>query len=193
MGKHLKLLSGYAVVVVLFMGLLYAAGAFYDRFGGDIGVARELSEEAKQGDLEAQNDLGVKYIQGKGVVENYGKAVALFRMAAERGYAPAQMNLGQMYMTGKGVAQNHAQAAEWARRAAEQGDAEGQYNLGVAYAEGKGVPQDWVLAHMWFNISATNGKKGRRYTRYEVEREMTAEQIAKAQEMAREWKRTHPK
>ena len=37
------------------------------------------------------------------------------------------------------------------------------------------------------------GKEGRLYTRYEVERKMTAEQIARAQELAREWKRKHPK
>ncbi len=193
MGKHLKAVGGYVAVVVVFLGLLYGGGALYDRFGGDIGVARELSEVAEQGDLQAQNDLGVKYIQGKGVALDYEKAVKLFRMAAERGYAPAQKNLGQMYTTGTGVDQSHAQAVDWNRRAADQGNPGGQYNLGVAYAEGKGVTQDWVLAHMWFNISATNGKKGRRYTRYEVERKMTAEQIAKARELAREWKRTHPK
>ena len=193
MGKHLKAVGGYVVVVVAFLGLLYGGGVLYDRFGGDIGVARELSEGAEQGDLEAQNELGVKYIQGKGVVGDYEEAVKWFRMAAERGYAPAQKNLGQMYLLGKGVAQNLAQAVDWSRRAAEQGNAGGQYNLGVAYAEGKGVAQDWVQAHMWFNISATNGKEGKRYTRYEVERKMTAEQIARAQELAREWKREHPK
>ena len=193
MGKHLKALGGYLVVVVAFLGLLYGVGVLYDRFGGDIGVARELTNAAEEGDLKAQNDLGVKYIQGKGVVEDYEKAVTFFRKAAERGYAPAQKNLGQMYSTGKGVDQNHAQAFDWNRRAAEQGNAGGQYNLGVAYAEGKGVAQDWVQAHAWFNISATNGKEGRGYTRYEVERKMTAEQIAKAQERAREWKRKHPK
>ncbi|MDP6787135.1 MAG: tetratricopeptide repeat protein [Rhodospirillales bacterium] len=180
-------------MVVAFLGLLYGGGALYDRYGGTAGVARELVEAAEQGDLEAQNKLGLIYVQGKGVVRDYEKAVKWFRRAAESDYAPAQMNLGQMYLLGTGVAQSDALAVDWNRRAAEQGNAGGQYNLGVAYARGKGVPQDWVQAHAWFSISATNGKKGKGFTRYEVERKMTARQIAKAQEMAREWKRKHPK
>jgi uncharacterized protein len=192
MGKHLKTVGSYIAVVMAFLGLLYGGGTLYDRFGGTTGVARELRDIAEQGDLKAQNELGLIYVQGKGVARDYEEAVKWFRQAAEREYAPAQKNLGQMYLLGTGVAQSHAQAVDWNRRAAEQGNAGGQYNLGVAYAEGKGVPQDWVQAHAWFNISATNGKENKRYTRYEVERKMTAEQIEMAQELTREWKRKHP-
>jgi uncharacterized protein len=192
MGKHFKTVGSYIVVVMAFLGLLYGGGKLYDQFGGTTGVAREIRDAAEQGDLKAQNELGLVYVQGKGVARDYKEAVKWFRQAAEREYAPAQKNLGQMYLLGTGVAQSHARAVDWNRRAAEQGNAGGQYNLGVAYAEGKGVPQDWVQAHAWFNISATNGKENKRYTRYEVERKMTVEQIEMAQELTREWKRKHP-
>ena len=189
--KHLKTVGGYAVVVAAFLALLVGAGALYDRFGGDTGVVGELREAAEEGDLEAQNELGLMLVQGKGIALDYEEAVEWFRKAAERKYAPAQKNLGQMYLLGNGVAQSHGLALEWNRRAADQGDAGAQYNLGVAYAEGRGVAQDWVRAHMWFNIAAINGKESGHYTRYEVERKMTAEQIASAQELAREWTRKH--
>ena len=78
MGKHLKAFGGYLTVVVAFLGIVYGAGMLYDRFGGDIGIAWELTIAAEEGDLEAQNDLGVRYIQGKGVLEDYEKAVTNF-------------------------------------------------------------------------------------------------------------------
>ena len=193
MRKHLKTVGGYVAVVVALLGLLYGAGVLKDRFGGDYSVARELREAAEQGDIEAQNQLGVMYVQGKGVARDFEEAVMLFRQAAEREHAPAQKNLGQMYQLGQGVAQNHREAVKWNRRAAEQGDARAQYNLGAAYAEGSGVTQDWVKAHMWFNISGTNGKESGHYTRYEVERKMTAKQIANAQKLTQEWVRKHRK
>lgn len=192
MGKHLKAVGAYIAVVAAFLVLLHVSGVLNDRFGGDIGIAQDLREAAEQGDMEAQNGLGMMYVRGKGVAQDYDEAVRLFRKAAESDHAPAQKNLGQMYRMGNGVVQSHREAVEWNRRAAEQGNAAAQYNLGSAYAEGKGVNQDWVKAHMWFNISGTNGKESGRYTRYEVEREMTSKQIAIAQKLAREWKREHP-
>ena len=74
----------------------------YDRFGGDIGIARELTNAAEGGDLEAQNDLGVRYIQGKEVVKDYEIAVTYFGKAAERGYALAQKKYGADLFDGQG-------------------------------------------------------------------------------------------
>ena len=70
--------------------------------------------------------------------------------------------------------------------AAKQGNADAQYNLALGYAHGNGVIQDMVLAHMWFNIAASNGyedaKKGIDF----LAGQMTSEQIAEAQKLARE-------
>jgi TPR repeat protein len=51
---------------------------------------------------------------------------------------------------------------------------------------GRGVPQDYVLAHMWFNLSAARGGSAER--RDSILHQMTREQIAEAQKLAREWK-----
>ena len=70
------------------------------------------------------------------------------------------------------------------RLAADQGDAAARDSLGVMYEHGRGVPQDDVQAHMWFNLAAAQWDKNRD----RVEKNMTSQQIAQAQELARNWK-----
>jgi uncharacterized protein len=47
------------------------------------------------------------YLNGRGVLRDYKKAVKLFRLAAENGYVPAQSRLGDMYQNGLGVPKNY--------------------------------------------------------------------------------------
>jgi TPR repeat protein len=115
-------------------------------------------------------------------------AVGLLRPLAEQGDARAQYHLGTRYFTGMGVPQDYGEALEWFRLSADQGDAQGQGALGSMYYMGKGVPQDYVLAHMWFNLSAARGGSPAR--RDSILHQMTPEQIAEAQRLAREWKPT---
>ena len=76
------------------------------------------------------------------------------------------------------------------RLSAEQGNVKGQINLGVMYDKGQGVPQDYVLAHMWFSLASTKGIKKAIEKRKSAESKMSPAQIAKAQEMVRNWKPT---
>ena len=77
------------------------------------------------------------------------------------------------------------------QHAAEQGRVEAQYNLGLMYATGLGVVRDYVLAHKWFNIAAVHGSPEARVDRSELALDMTSEEIAEAQRLAREWTTTH--
>ena len=76
---------------------------------------------ADQGDVDAQNNLGVMYDNGNGVPENDAEAVKWFRKAADQGYAKAQYNLGLIYFKGEGVPKNDTEAVKWFRKAADQG------------------------------------------------------------------------
>lgn len=78
-----------------------------------------------------------------------------------------------------------------AEAAAQTGGAEALYNLGVMYSTGRNVPPDYVSAHKWFNLAAIMGNKAALAHRIEIAREMTANQIAEAQRLAREWMYTH--
>ena len=78
----------------------------------------------------------------------------------------------------------------WDRKAADQGNAPARYNLGRMYAQGLGVAQDKSLAHMWLNLAAAQGLEAARSARDNLAANMTPDQIAEAQRLAREWKPT---
>ena len=81
------------------------AGAAYQR--GDYATAlRLLQPLATQGDVNAQNNLGLLYQNGQGVPQDHNEAMRLFRLAVAQGYARAQNNLGLMYLNGLGVPQD---------------------------------------------------------------------------------------
>jgi hypothetical protein len=143
---------------------------------------------AEQGFALAQNNLGAMYAEGSGVPHDHVKAVAWYRKAAEQGLASAQYNFGAMYAEGSGVPHDDAKAVEWYRKAAEQGFAPAQYNLGRIYAVGHGVPQDYTMAHIWLNLAADRKNRNASEVMGLLARDMTPDQIAEAQRLAREWK-----
>ena len=53
-----------------------------------------LKARAEQGDADAQNDLGVMYMDGHGVEPDYDEALKWWRKAAEQGHAGSQHSLG---------------------------------------------------------------------------------------------------
>jgi len=68
---------------------------------------------AKRGDAAAEYFLGRAYFQGKGVVQDYGKAADLFRRSAEQGNAKTQNDLGVIFESGLGVEQDKAAQGAW--------------------------------------------------------------------------------
>ena len=160
---------------------------------GNKAALQQLTTLATGGDALAQYNLGLMYANGEGAPMDWAKAAEWYQKAAERGDAVAQNDLGVMYDKGEGVPQDRAQAAQWYRRAAEQGDRLAQRNLGAMYYKGEGVPKDLVKAYMWWNLVAAKGEdvlgEGAKTSRDEIEVQMTAQQIAEAQELSREWKR----
>ena len=148
---------------------------------------------AEQGHPVAQFNLGIMYYNGKGVPQKYSEAAKWYLKAAEQGYANAQNNLGEMYNRGEGVQKNDFEAVKWYQKAAEQGVGISQGQLGYFYANGKGgLQKDLVKAHMWSNLAAAQGNKQARENRDIFAKYMTPTQIAKAQQMAREWRPKKP-
>ena len=103
---------------------------------------------------QSQYSLGLMYLNGDGVSQDWAQAVVSFRNAAEQGHAGAQYSLGWMYANGKGTAMDSAEALKWFRKSADQGYASAQYALGCIYANGDGVTIDPVEAAKWFRKAA---------------------------------------
>ena len=87
----------------------------------DASKVKRLLKQAKRGDTGSQVDLGFMYSMGKGVKQDYEKALKWYRKAADQGFAKAQYYLATKYENGVGVARNLEEAVRWYRLAAEQG------------------------------------------------------------------------
>ena len=74
---------------------------------------------------------------------------------------------------------------------AQSGAPDALFELGMVYATGRDVAADLVVAHKWFNLAAARGNASALTHRIEVAREMSPDQVAEAQRLAREWLQTH--
>jgi hypothetical protein len=164
----------------------FAKGVAAYKAGDFVTALAEWKPLAEQGRAAAQSNLGFMYGNGLGVVEDDKEAVKWYRLAAEQGDANAQYNLALIYANGQGVIEDNKEAVKWYRLAAEQGDADAQFNLGVMYANGEGVIEDNVYAHMWWNIAAASGSEKARGYKGDLVKQMTPQDISKAQDLARE-------
>jgi serine/threonine-protein kinase len=100
---------------------------------------------------DAQYRLGYMYEKGLGTDKDPGKALQLYRSAAEHGYAEAQNLLGILYATvTAGVTQDDKQAVDWYQKAADQNFAKAEKNLGDMYFFGRGVDRDYKQAMTWY-------------------------------------------
>lgn len=166
----------------------YKKGISFDLAGKRIEAAKWFRNAADQGNADAQYYLGQMFRSGQGILQGYSEAARWFRKAAEQGHVLAQYILGLMNSMGQGVPQDLSEAERWFRKAAEQGHDDAQSNLGVMYITGTAVSRDYVLAHMWFILAAISGNETGRQNRDLLTEQMTPQQIAEAQRLAREWK-----
>ena len=118
---------------------------------------------AKNGNLDAQFNLGRMYLQGNGTQQNYPAARRCFLQAAEKGDAGAQFNLGNMYKNGLGTERDCRKACFWYLKAAEKQYAPAQYALGILFSNGCGVKFNPYKATDWFMKAAQNGMPEAQY------------------------------
>lgn len=197
-----RLISRAAAVIVVLCSLATPAWGGYKEAAaaykqGDFTTAlRELRPLAAQGHMNAQLLLASCYMFGKGIAKNLVEAEKWMRRAAEQGSPLGQFSLGGMLYHGLGVKVDYPQALAWWRRAAEQQFVKAQYQLGGMYAEGKAIRPDLVLAYMWFDIARENAKRKsyrQRATKKRdlVAKHMSADQIATARKLVRDWQKNH--
>ncbi len=146
------------IVLVVLLGVSADiwADSGTDAYGrGDYANAvSRFESRAQSGDATAQNNLGVLYLKGRGVGQDYPRARELFQAAADQHLPGAMFNLGMMYLRGYGVTPEPARAADWFARAAALDDREAQFFLAVMYTKGQGVGVNRDFARELFEKSA---------------------------------------
>ena len=109
---------------------------------------------AIKGNPVAQNNLGILYLDGKGVKQDTSEAVRYLSLSAAAGSSLGQNNLGGLYREGKGVPRDYPKAAQWFMASAAQGNAAAMYNLGLMYEMGQGMKAEPFHAYMWYALAA---------------------------------------
>ena len=90
--------------------------------GRQIKTLAELQRLSRQGDADAQWQLGLRYHDGEQVAQDDAQAMQWFLRAAEQGHAIAQATAGAYYWAGRGVPQDLSKAYFWSSIALAQGD-----------------------------------------------------------------------
>ncbi len=137
--------------------LMYQLGRVLEKQGAFPDALSWYRKAADRGYVEAMNNLGIMFTNGRGVARDDTQALGFFRKASDGGSTDALTNLGFMYHYGRGVAPNMEEAVRLFRKAADAGSSEGMYWLGQMYETGAGVSKDEAEAFKWYRKAADVG------------------------------------
>lgn len=149
---------------------------------------KQWSEEALQGDANAQYNLGNAYLRGNETEVNVNKSIEWFGKAAKQDHVKAKFKLGYLYLSGKGVAQDYDKARTWLQQAADGGYSPAQFHLGKIYSEGKGVRVNLEQATFWFRKALEQN-----YARAEQELSTIQKRLDQKNTTGKERSRNQPK
>lgn len=109
---------------------------------------------AIKGDYQSQANIGLLYLQGKGVEKNTDKAYWWLSEAAEKGSLKAINAIALMYFEGEGVKKNIPHAIKLLEISANSDDLRAMNMLGGIYQY---EYKDFKKAFKWFEKAAKNG------------------------------------
>jgi hypothetical protein len=118
---------------------------------------RHYQVAADGGYASAEDELGVLFVMGLGVVKDYQRAFDLFNRAALGGSPSGMGNLGSMYANGFFVKKDDAKALYWSEKSIEAGNAFGLAQAGVMYFNLQGTPVNYTMAAQYFQQAADLG------------------------------------
>ncbi len=168
-------------------GPIEDADAAYERGDSETSI-KLLRPLAEQGDMQAQYQIGFRYSVGQGVPQDMNEAVAWWTKAANNGLVALQVPLAMLYLQGKVIKQDIPEAKKWLTAAANSGSCHVHLQLAMLLA-GTVECRDMVRAYFWTEAAMTSDCEPIALKLQEqFAQQMTPDQIAKAQQMARECK-----
>lgn len=110
------------------------------------------------GHYSAMCNLGIAYVNGKGVKTCYELGVYWFKKASEGNVVNAKFNLAYCYENGIGTNKDIAQAINYYTSAARDGHGDSALRLGELYMNEESI-KDYQSAIYWLNIAMEKGNK----------------------------------
>jgi len=131
------------------VGLMYHLGRGVPR--NEKTAYEWYKKSALQEHPPALNNVGMMYLNGEYVAQNYEIAFKLFQMASAN-HAQAKDNLGRCYENGWGVDRDIGQAINFYQLAGDDGYVTGYFHIGQLYEKGypPDTPKDMEKAVNWY-------------------------------------------
>ncbi|WP_425659838.1 tetratricopeptide repeat protein [Roseobacter sp. EG26] len=150
--------------------------------------AQLVCDAASLGDVNGAYNCGLLIREGRGVEKDETAAYAWLAKASELGHTDATNEYALGLIEGRFVEQNLTQAVELLRKTSNGGSPAGLFALAQVHAAGLGVDQDVIQAHAYFNLAAALDHPLAAQARNVLQNQMTASEVARAQERARSWR-----
>lgn len=109
-----------------------------------------ILNKAVNGNVEAQCELGVLYLEGVEVPENIRLGIDWLKKSVDKGFEDAQYHLGTCYEQGIGVKQSRKMALELYTASARAANKKAQFSLGQYFV----AQNQYDVAVEWFKKSA---------------------------------------
>ncbi len=154
---------------------LYDAGNYSAAF-------KIWEQQAKDGVVNAQHNVGVMLDKGLGTPKDRTQAIVWFKKAANQGHAKSQYTLGSRYFYGKfGVKKDYAKAIHWWEKASAQDSLNAKYNLGVLYLYADEKFADKDKAKKWLQLALDGGHANAKVELDKLELQIATANQAKTQ------------
>jgi len=117
---------------------------------------KEVQDKAQAGKVDAQYELAMMYLKGRGVPADGNKARKWLDKAAGTGDEKAITRLGIINYKGEGGSVDYGRALSLFNKVREK-SVLAQYYLGEMYAEGAGTAKNYTTAIKWYKKAAEGG------------------------------------
>ena len=124
-----------------------------------------LAPYKNKNNADVEQAFGFMYHTGKGLSQNYSKAVEHYKKAIKINNHPVALNnLSILYAHGQGVSRDIDKSIELLTKSAKRGYVDAQFSLGKLYYMGQRVSEDYGKAYYWLQQAYHSGHPQAPYT-----------------------------
>ena len=143
----------FHILIIIFVGIFLFSNDVESQLSIDTDIAI-LKAQSDEGNSDAKFYLGTLYYIGRGMNQDFGRAIKLFEEASDGGNVSATFNLGIIYAKGRGVDVDEKKAFDYYKKSAFGGLPQAQYNYALWLREGRVGEANPIEAMEWFRASA---------------------------------------